>query len=75
MQHNYLLRRICLTTLLEYMTALLENIYLYVFDVVNIFQHNYCTSNQDLKNILVLESHLLSCTLAVALQYYHNFLK
>jgi len=62
-----------LTALLDHMTALLEYIDLIILDVMNIFQHEYYTSNQDLQNIMELESHLLSCTLAVTLQYDHNF--
>jgi len=32
-------------------TALLECFDLFVLDVVNIFEHEYCTSNRDLQNI------------------------
>ena len=49
--YNYALKlivhKLCLTVLLEYMTALLESIDLFVLDVVNVFQHKYYTSNQD----------------------------
>jgi len=38
-----------LTALLEYRTALLKYIDPFVFDVVNIFQQEYCTSNQDMQ--------------------------
>jgi len=49
------------------------------FDVLNLFQHDYCTSNQDLQNIVEPEpphlSHLLSCTLAItsSKKYSQNF--
>jgi len=34
-----------------HLIALLEYIDQFVLDVVNIFQHEYCTSNKDLQNI------------------------
>jgi len=49
-----------------HLTALLECIDLFILDVVNIFQNEYCTSNKDLQNILEVETHL---TLAVTLWY------
>jgi len=57
MPHNYVLKLLCtfhLTALLEYMTALLKYIDLFVLNVLNVFQHDYCNSNQDLQNILEL---------------------
>jgi len=55
-----------LTSLLEYVIALLEYIELFVIDVLNVFQHDYCIPNQGLYNTSEPELHppyLLSYTL------------
>jgi len=45
--HYYVLKLLCMF----HLTALLECINLFVFDVVSMFQNEYYTSNKDLKNI------------------------
>jgi len=62
-----------LTVLLEHMTALLEYIDLFILDVVNVFQHEYCTSNQDLQYIRA-KAKSSELHPAVTLQYDCNFL-
>jgi len=47
-----------------HLTALLECTDLFVLDVVNIFQHEYCTSNKDLQNVetRAIPSQLQPCS-------------
>jgi len=61
----------CLTALLEYKTALLEYIDLFVLDVLIYFSMIYCTFTQDLQSMVELKPHLFhlwSHTLAVTLE-------
>jgi len=70
---NIIITQFYLTSLLELMTVLLQYINLFVLCGEYIFQHEYCTFNHQLQNILELEPHLLSHTLAAKLRYDCNF--
>jgi len=38
-----------------------------MFHLTALLEHNYCTSNQDMQNMVEPEPHLWSCTLTVTL--------
>jgi len=39
-----------------------------------LFQHDYCTSNEKVQNMMRIEPHLLSCTFVVTLTNDHKIL-
>jgi len=64
---------VCLTALLEYMTTLLVYINYFV-RYAKLVQHDYCTSNQDVQNVMGIEPQLLSCTFVVTSTNDHKIL-